>query len=163
MTIKTEKLNKDDKNQVSEEMLQFVTFLVAEENYGVSVHKVQSINEMLEITYVPHSSSYMEGVINLRGSVVPVINMRKKFGIPVKEYDLFTVILIVEVKERLIGMIVDSVSDVVSIPASSIQKDIQFSTKVNVDSIEGIGKLEDELIIILNVDHFLDDAKELET
>ncbi|MFA5519950.1 MAG: chemotaxis protein CheW, partial [Spirochaetota bacterium] len=151
MTIKTEKLNKDDKTQVVEEMLQFVTFLVAEENYGVSVHSVQSINEMLEITYVPHSSSYMEGVINLRGSVVPVINMRKKFNLPVKEYDLFTVILIVEVKERLIGMIVDSVSDVVSIPASSIQKDIQFSTKVNVESIEGIGKLEDELIIILNV------------
>ncbi len=163
MTTKTEKLNKDDKTQVAEEMLQFVTFLVAEENYGVSVHNVQSINEMLEITYVPHSSSYMEGVINLRGSVVPVINMRKKFNIPVKEYDLFTVILIVEVKERLIGMIVDSVSDVVSIPASSIQKDIQFSTKVNVESIEGIGKLEDELIIILNVEHFLDDAKELET
>ncbi len=163
MTIKTEKLNKDDKTQVVEEMLQFVTFLVAEENYGVSVHSVQSINEMLEITYVPHSSSYMEGVINLRGSVVPVINMRKKFNLPVKEYDLFTVILIVEVKERLIGMIVDSVSDVVSIPASSIQKDIQFSTKVNVESIEGIGKLEDELIIILNVEHFLDDARELDT
>jgi purine-binding chemotaxis protein CheW len=162
MTIKTERTNRQDNSQAAEEMLQFVTFLIAGETYGVSVHKVQSINEMLEITYVPHSSSYMEGVINLRGSVVPVINMRKKFNISVKEYDLFTVILIVEVKDRLVGMIVDSVSDVVSIPVSGIQKDIQFSAKVDADSIEGIGKLEDDLIIILNVEHFFDDAKELE-
>jgi purine-binding chemotaxis protein CheW len=88
--------------------------------------------------------------------------MRKKFKLPVKEYDLFTVILIVEVKERLVGMIVDSVSDVISIPVSDIQKDMQFSAKVDTDSIEGIGKLEEDLIIILNVEHFLDDAKELE-
>jgi len=162
MTIKTDAGRNRESGQVTEEMLQFVTFVVAGETYGVSVHKVQSINEMLEITYVPHSSSYIEGVINLRGSVVPVINMRKKFKLPVKEYDLFTVILIVEVKERLVGMIVDSVSDVVSIPASDIQKDMQFSAKVDTDSIEGIGKLEEDLIIILNVEHFLDDAKELE-
>ncbi len=148
--------------QTAEEMLQFVTFLVAEETYGVSVNKVQSINEMLEITYVPHSSSYMEGVINLRGSVVPVINMRKKFNIPVKEYDLFTVILIVEVKERLIGMIVDSVSDVVSIPVSSIQKDIQFSAKVDSASIEGIGQIGDDLVIILGVEHFFDTERIVE-
>jgi purine-binding chemotaxis protein CheW len=142
--------------QSAEEMLQFVTFLVAGETYGVSVHKVQSINEMLEITYVPHSRSYMEGVINLRGSVVPVINMRKKFNIPVKEYDLFTVILIVEVKERLVGMIVDSVSDVVSIPVSGIQKDIQFSAKVDSVSIEGIVQIGDHLVVLLNVENFLD-------
>lgn len=159
MTVKT---NSRDKNQTAEEMLQFVTFLVAGETYGVSVHKVQSINEMLEITHVPHSSAYMEGVINLRGSVVPVINMRKKFNLAVRDYDLFTVILIVEVKDRLVGMIVDSVSDVVSIPVSGVQRDIQFSAKVDVDSIMGIGKLEDDLIIILNVEHFLDDAKEIE-
>ena len=162
MTTNTERTSRHDNSQAAEEMLQFVTFLIAGETYGVSVHKVQSINEMLEITYVPHSSAYMEGVINLRGSVVPVINMRKKFNIPVKEYDLFTVILIVEVKDRLVGMIVDSVSDVVSIPVSAIQKEIQFSAKVDSDSIEGIGRLDEELIIILNVEHFFDDAKELE-
>lgn len=148
--------------QTTEEMLQFVTFIVAEETYGVSVNKVQSINEMLEITYVPHSRSFIEGVINLRGSVVPVINMRKKFNIPVKEYDLFTVILIVEVKERLIGMIADSVSDVVSIPVSKIQKDIQFSAKVDSASIEGIGQIGEDLVVILDVDHFLDTERIVE-
>ena len=142
--------------QTAEELKQYVTFLVGGETYGVSVQKVQSINEMVEITYVPHSRSYIEGVINLRGSVVPVIDMRKKFALPVKEYDQFTVILIVEVKGLLIGMIADSVSDVVSIPVSGIQKDIQFSARVDTASLEGIGQIDEQLIVLLNVDYFLD-------
>jgi len=148
--------NRESDAQTAEELKQYVTFLVAGETYGVSVQKVQSINEMVEITYVPHSRSYIEGVINLRGSVVPVIDMRKKFALPVKEYDQFTVILIVEVKGRLIGMIADSVSDVVSIPVSGIQKDIQFSARVDTASLEGIGQIDDQLIVLLNVDYFLD-------
>lgn len=148
--------SRDNDAQTAEELKQYVTFLVGGETYGVSVQKVQSINEMVEITYVPHSRSYIEGVINLRGSVVPVIDMRKKFALPVKEYDQFTVILIVEVKGLLIGMIADSVSDVVSIPVSGIQKDIQFSARVDTASIEGIGQIDDQLIVLLNVDYFLD-------
>ncbi len=151
--------NRESDAQTAEELVQYVTFLVAGETYGVSVQKVQSINEMVDITYVPHSRSYIEGVINLRGSVVPVINMRKKFALPVKEYDQFTVILIVEVKGRLIGMIADSVSDVVSIPVSGIQKDIQFSARVDTASLEGIGQIDDQLIVLLNVDYFLDTEK----
>ena len=155
--MKAENVIKRDNEALSgDEMQQYVTFLVGGEIYGVSVQKVQSINEMVDITYVPHSRSYIEGVINLRGSVVPVIDMRKKFALPVKEYDQFTVILIVEVKERLIGMIADSVSDVVSIPASGIQKDIQFSARVDTASLEGIGQIDEQLIVLLNVDHFLD-------
>jgi len=155
--MKTDNVNSRESDaQTAEELVQYVTFLVAGETYGVSVQKVQSINEMVDITYVPHSRSYIEGVINLRGSVVPVISMRKKFALPVKEYDQFTVILIVEVKGRLIGMIADSVSDVVSIPVSGIQKDIQFSARVDTASIEGIGQIDDQLIVLLNVDYFLD-------
>ncbi|HPS58757.1 MAG TPA: chemotaxis protein CheW [Spirochaetota bacterium] len=144
----------------TEESSQYVTFLVAGETYGVSVHKVQSINEMLDITHVPHSNFYIEGVINLRGTVIPVVSIRKKYNLPYKEYDLFTVIIIVEVKDRLVGMIVDSVSDVVSIPVSDIQIDINYSVKIDTSSIEGIGKVKDQLIILLNVEHFLDDDKE---
>ncbi len=155
--MKTDNVNSRESDaQTAEELVQYVTFLVAGETYGVSVQKVQSINEMVDITYVPHSRSYIEGVINLRGSVVPVISMRKKFALPVKEYDQFTVILIVEVKGRLIGMIADSVSDVVSIPVSGIQKDIQFSARVDTASIEGIGQIDEQLIVLLNVDYFLD-------
>ncbi len=147
--------NKDNDDQKSEEFRQYVTFVVGDETYGVSVIKVQSINEMVEITHVPKARAFIKGVINLRGSVIPVIDMRKKFFLPDKVYDSFTVILIVEVSERFIGMIVDSVSDVVNIPVSDIQSTINYSAKVDTKSIEGIGRIGDNLIVLLDVDTFL--------
>ncbi|PKL18288.1 MAG: chemotaxis protein CheW [Spirochaetae bacterium HGW-Spirochaetae-5] len=140
----------------NEEVKQYVTFLVGEETYGVSVIKVQSINEMVEITHVPKAQSFIKGVINLRGAVVPVIDMRRKFNLPMKEYDSFTVILIVEVKGRLIGMIADAVSDVVSFPVSDIKTNINFSARVDTSAIEGVGMAGESLIILLDVDTFLD-------
>lgn len=149
--------NNPDKNvEIStEEERQYVTFLVGGETYGVSVIRVQSINEMAEITHVPKALSFIKGVINLRGAVVPVIDMRKKFGLPSRDYDSYTVILIVEVHGRLIGMIVDAVSDVISFPVSSIKKGINYSARVDTSSIEGIGMSGESLIILLDVDAFL--------
>ena len=139
----------------SEEVKQYVTFLVGDETYGVSVMKVQSINEMVEITHVPKALSFIKGVINLRGAVIPVIDMRKKFNLPSKEYDSFTVILIVEVKGQLIGMIVDAVSDVVDFSISDIKTNINYSARVDTSSIEGVGMSGDSLIMLLDVDTFL--------
>jgi len=148
-------INKSVESSRSEEVRQYVTFLVGEETYGVSVIKVQSINEMIEITHVPKAQSFIKGVINLRGAVIPVIDMRKKFNLPAKEYDSFTVILIVEVKGRLIGMIADAVSDVVSFPVSDIKTNINFSARVDTSAIEGVGMAGESLIILLDVDTFL--------
>ena len=153
----------DGQNQDNETLQQYVTFLVAGETYGVSVMKVQSINEMTEITQVPKAFPYVKGVINLRGAVIPVIDMRKKFNIPDKEYDSFTVILIVEVRGRLIGMIVDSVSDVISIPSSDIQKNISYSGKVEKSSMEGVGKIDENLVILLDVDTFFNNESQQES
>lgn len=147
----------------NEEEKQYVTFLVGDETYGVSVIKVQSINEMIEITHVPKALSFIKGVINLRGAVIPVIDMRKKFNLPPKEYDSFTVILIVEVKGRLIGMIADAVSDVVSFPVSDIKTNINFSAKVDTNAIEGVGMAGESLIILLDVDTFLNSENLKET
>lgn len=138
-----------------EEVNQYVTFLVGDETYGVSVMKVQSLNEMIEITHVPKARAFIKGVINLRGSVIPVIDMRRKFSLPPKEYDSFTVILIVEVNERLVGMIVDAVSDVVNIPLSDIQSQINYSARVDTSSIEGIGRIGESLVVLLDVETFL--------
>ena len=134
---------------------QHVTFLIGEETYGVGVLKVQEIIGMTDITHVPNTVHFMEGVINLRGSVVPVVDMRKKFRMKEREYDKYTVIIIVEVKERLIGMIVDSVSDVVNIPVSCIQSTPHFTAKIETDFIKGIGQIDNNLIIILDVDSIL--------
>ena len=90
-----------------EEMEQYVTFTIGEEVYGVEVLKVQEIIGMTQITHVPNSMSFMKGVINLRGSVVPVVDMRLKLQMQEQDYTKFTVILIIEVKGSLVGMIVD--------------------------------------------------------
>ena len=148
-------INKSIESSRNEEVKQYVTFLVGQETNGVSVIKVQSINEMIEITHVPKAQSFIKGVINLRGAVIPVIDMRKKFNLPAKEYDSFTVILIVEVKGRLIGMIADAVSDVVSFPVSDIKTNINFSARVDTSAIEGVGMAGESLIILLDVDTFL--------
>lgn len=134
---------------------QYVTFVIGEENYGVDVLKVQEIIGMTQITHVPNTMNYMKGVINLRGAVVPVVDTRVKFNMEEKEYDAFTVIIIVEVKTRSIGIIVDSVSDVVSIPISGIQDTPHFSAKIETDFISGIGQIEEKLIIILDMDRIL--------
>ena len=148
---------------VTEEENQFVTFNIAKELYGVSVLKVQEIIGMTRITYVPNALNYLKGVINLRGAVVPMIDMRLKFNIEEKEYDNFTVIIIVEVKDRLIGMIIDSVQDVLSIPVTVIQEVPHFSSKIETDFIESIGQKGDELIIILDVERVIsiEELKEL--
>ncbi|MGQ9843926.1 MAG: chemotaxis protein CheW [Spirochaetota bacterium] len=134
---------------------QFVTFIIGNEVFGVEVLKVQEIIGMTHITHVPNTLPYMKGVINLRGSVVPVIDMRKKIGLEEIEYTAFTVIIITEIKGKLIGMIVDSVEDVVAIPVEKIQDAIHFTSQVATDYIKGIGQLDDNLIIILDVDKLL--------
>ena len=145
----------DRKGERAEEENQYVTFVIGEETYGVEVLKVQEIIGMTQITHVPNAMSFMKGVINLRGSVVPVVDMRIKFTMSEREYDAFTVIIIVEVRGRMIGMIVDSVSDVVSIPVKGIQDTPHFSAKIETDFIMGIGQIEEKLVIILAVDRIM--------
>lgn len=153
------RLKKKEEEIIVEEEHQHVTFLIGDETYGVGVGKVKEIIGMAEITHVPNTAHFMEGVINLRGSVVPVVDMRKRFQMEPKKYDAFTVIIIVEVKERLIGMIVDSVSDVINIPVSSIQSTPHFTSKIETDFIEGIGQMGEYLVIILDVDRILSEEE----
>lgn len=134
---------------------QFVTFLIGRETYGVEVMKVQEIIGMIEITTVPNTQSFLQGVINLRGVVVPVVDMRKKFRMEDRGYDKTTVIIIVEVRGRLIGMIVDSVSDVTNIQVAGIQSTPHFRSDVEADFVRGIAQVNESLIIILDVDKIL--------
>ncbi len=140
---------------------QFVTFIIEDEYYGVAILKVQEIVGMTKITAVPNLAHYVRGVINLRGKVVPVVDMRIKFGMEERKYDAVTVILIVEVKGREVGMIVDSVSDVVDIPKDQIQDTPHFHAGIDTNYIYGIGNLNDMLVILLDVNKILS-ADELE-
>lgn len=133
---------------------QYVTFLINNETYGIEVLRVKEIVGMTTITTVPNSEKYLKGVINLRGIVVPVIDLRLKFNIPEKEYDSFTVILIIENRDSLVGVIVDSVSDVISAPGQ-LQDVPNFNVSLDRDVIKGVLNEENNLIIILNPDIML--------
>lgn len=134
-----------------DEILQFVTFHVGNEEYGIDILKVQEINRIVDITPVPNSPHYIEGVMNLRGRVIPVVNLRKMFGLGSKERDNTSRIIVVDVGV-ILGMMVDSVSEVLRIPSNIIDPPPSMTTNISSEHVKGIGKLNDRLLILIDID-----------
>ena len=141
-------LNQDD-------YLQLVTFKVGEEEFSVEILKVQEIIRMFEITRVPRASEFVEGVINLRGKVIPVIDLRRRFGLPALERTERTRIIVVNSSGKVVGLIVDSVSEVLRLDNSTIEPPPDVVGNVEAEYIDGVGKLENRLIVLLNLDKVL--------
>ncbi|MFQ3574333.1 MAG: chemotaxis protein CheW, partial [Thermodesulfovibrionales bacterium] len=139
----------------SEELLQLVTLTLGDEEYAVDILKVQEINRMKEITRVPNAPPYVEGVINLRGKVIPVVNLRSKFGLMEKEKDDRTRIMIMDIQGITMGLIVDSVSEVLRIPESIVEPTPPMASNISSEFIRGIAKLDERLIILLDMDRLL--------
>lgn len=135
--------------------LQIVTFKIGKEEFSVDILKVQEIIRVIEITRVPRSPRFVEGVINLRGKVIPVLDLRKRFGLKSIEKDKDTRIIVVESSGRTVGLIVDSVSEVLRLNASTVEPPPEIVGGVDSEYVEGVGKLEDRLIILLNLDKVL--------
>jgi purine-binding chemotaxis protein CheW len=133
---------------------QYLTFSLADEEYGVDILKVQEIKGYVPTTRIPNSPPEVTGVLNLRGTIVPIIDLRRKFNLPEAAHDQFTVIVVVVVKNHVMGMIVDSVSEVMSIDAGSIQPPPTIGT-VGPNALKGLGKVEDKLIILLDIEAIL--------
>ena len=136
----------------SDELLQLVTFNMDTEEYGVNILKVQEINRMTEIAKVPNAPKYVEGVINLRGRVIPVISLRKRFNFAEKDSDEQSRIIIMDIQGITIGIIVDSVSEVLRIPSNTVDPAPNVATEMDTAFIKGIAKLEDRLIILIDMD-----------
>ncbi len=150
--------NVNNKEEVrnDDEIIQLVSFRLGEEEYGIDILHVQEINRIMEITHVPKCAYFVEGVVNLRGKVIPVLDLRKRFGLPVKENDKETRIIVVEIAGKTIGLIVDSVDEVLRLPVSTIDPTPPMvSTSIDAQCINGVGKLEDRLIIIIDIEKFL--------
>lgn len=135
----------------SEQLLQLVSFTLGSEEYGVDILQVQEINRMTQITNVPQAPEYVEGVINLRGKVVPIVDLRKRLNLETKEYDKNTRIVVVDIEGTVLGLIVDAVSEVLRITASSIEPAPDIVTGINAEFIKGVVKLEDRLLIFLDL------------
>lgn len=138
-----------------DELLQLVTFSIGEEEFGVNILKVQEINRTMEITKVPRSPEFVEGVINLRGKVIPIIDLRRRFGLSSKPEDKDTRIIVIEINSVIVGFVVDAVSEVLRIPASTVEPPPPVVAGVESDYISGVGQLKDRLLIMLDLDKLL--------
>ena len=134
---------------------QLVIFDLGGENYGLDISTVEGIIKMQSITKMPQAPTFVEGVTNLRGMVVPVIDLRKRFGLPKKEETKEARIVVVYLGKSKVGMIVDGVSEVLRIPEESIEPTPPMVTNVDTAFIRGIAKLENHLVTLLNLDKVL--------
>ena len=147
--------NTEKVGSVSTELLQLVSFKIGNEEFGVDILNVQEINKMTQITKVPNSPVFVEGVINLRGRVIPVIDLRMRLGLTKKEHDKDTRIIVVEIERRTIGFIVDAVSEVLRIPANVTEAPPELVSGINSEFIKSVGKLEDRLLILIDLNKIL--------
>ncbi len=144
-----------EKKDVSRYDGQFLTFVLSEEEYGVEILKVREIMGIMEITPVPQTPDYMKGVINLRGRVIPIIDLRLKFAMPEVERTKETCIIVAEVGATQVGVIVDSVSEVMDIKGEDIEDSPNFGQEINTNFIMGLGKGKDKIIILLDIEKVL--------
>jgi purine-binding chemotaxis protein CheW len=132
-------------------ILQLVTFRLDNEEFGVDILKVQEINKMINITKIPNAPTFVEGVINLRGKIIPIVDLRKRLGFAGKGFDKSTRIIVVELDGMVLGFIVDSVSEVLRISESTVEPPPALVAGIESDYIEGVGKLENRLLILLEL------------
>ncbi len=137
---------------------QFLTFQLGEELYGVDILRVQEIKGYTTVTKIPNTPPHIKGVLNLRGTIVPIVELRTKFGLPTIEYTMFTVIIVVVVRQKVMGLVVDAVSDVLNIDKKDIQPPPQFGAKVDVGFLNGIGKSGEKLVALLDMDRLLSEG-----
>ena len=134
--------------------LQLVSFRLAEEEYAFDILTVREVNRMMEITHVPRAPGFIEGVVNLRGNVIPVIDLRKRFGLPEREPDKSTRIVVCDVDSRVVGFIVDTVTEVLRIHADTVEPPGDIAG-IDAEYIRGVGKIEERLLILLDVSRVL--------
>ncbi len=137
----------------------YLTFSLAEEEYGIGILKIKEIIGMMPITPVPQTPDHVKGVINLRGKVIPVVDLRLRFGMESIEYDERTCIIVVEITGQAgtvqIGIVVDSVSEVLNIKGEDVEETPTFGSKLNTDYILGMAKMEGGVKILLDIDKVL--------
>lgn len=148
-----------EQKQESSEILQLVSFKIGNEEFGVNILKVQEINRMMQITKVPNAPEFVDGVINLRGRIIPIIDLRIRLGMAKKEQDKSTRIVVVELDGKTVGFIVDEVSEVLRIPTNITEPPPPMVAGINADYITAVGKLEDRLLILLDMEKILSDTE----
>ncbi|MEC8328035.1 MAG: chemotaxis protein CheW [Pseudomonadota bacterium] len=161
--IANDLLESNEENQ-EENICQFLTFMMADEEYGVDILTVQEIRGWEEITQIPNSPSYVKGAINLRGTIVPIIDLRARFGLPQVPYSSVTVVIVVKVDlesgDKIMGLVVDAVSDVYSISESDARDVPDVTNTENTEFVHGLVNVGEKMVVLLDLKRVLSLAKE---
>jgi len=142
----------------ADEILQIVTFQVGNETFGLNILKVHEIIRFQALTRVPNLPDYVEGVLNLRGKIIPVVGLRQRMGLEHQEPNATTKIVVASVKNEVLGFLVDSVSEVLRISSSTVEPTPRFR-EVRQKYVSGVGKLDDRLLLLLDLDELLSDEE----
>jgi purine-binding chemotaxis protein CheW len=144
-------VKEEKKQQLSGEMIQVVSFRLGSEEYGVDIAQVQEIIRLVEVTHVPRAPKFMEGVINLRGQLIPIIDLRTRFGMQRITATKSTRIVVTEIGSKRVGIVVDSVSEVLNLPVENVEDAPEMIAGVGTEYIQGVGKMDERLIIMLDL------------
>ncbi|MFP4154222.1 MAG: chemotaxis protein CheW [Halothiobacillaceae bacterium] len=134
---------------------EFLTFSLGEEEYGIDIHKVQEIRGYETVTRIANSPDFIKGVINLRGVIVPILDMRIRFNLSSAEYNDTTVVIMLNLADRVIGMVVDSVSDVIMLKSEQIKPPPEFGSVIDTRYVTGMGTIDDRMLILVDIERLL--------
>lgn len=135
---------------------EFLAFTLGQEEYGIDLRNVQELRGYETVTQLANTPAYLKGVLNLRGTIVPIVDMRIKFDLGEPVYDQFTVVIVLNVRGRIMGIVVDGVSDVVALAADQLRPPPQMGAAVATDHLLGLGMLDDRMLILLDIDRLMD-------
>jgi purine-binding chemotaxis protein CheW len=157
--IENQEIKAVSAEQHSNDILQFLSFTLGNEEYGVNILRVQEIRSWEPVSRIPNVPSYEKGVVNLRGAIVPIIDLRERFNLSYAEYTSLTVVVVLQAefkgKSRTMGVVVDAVSDVVDVDKETIQRAPDFGTKVNTLFINGLASVNERMVMLLDVEKLL--------
>ncbi len=137
---------------------EFLAFKLGKEEYGIDILKVQEIRGYEAVTRIANSPEFIKGVVNLRGIIVPIIDMRIKFNLGEPTYDQFTVVIILNISGRVVGMVVDSVSDVITLTQEQMKPAPDIGTTFESDHLMGLGTIDERMLILVNIDKLMSSA-----
>ena len=136
-------------------VLEALAFKLGNEEYGIKILKVQEIRGYESVTRIASAPEHVKGVVNLRGTIVPIVDMRIKFKLGEPTYNQFTVVIILNIQDRVVGMVVDSVSDVISLTADQIKPAPDMGGALNTDYVVGLGTVDERMIILVDIDRLM--------
>jgi len=137
---------------------EFLTFRLGAEEYGIDILKVQEIRGYDAVTAIANAPAFIKGVINLRGIIVPIVDLRIKFGVGSAHYDQFTVVIILNIGKRVVGVVVDSVSDVLTLTSQQVKAAPEFATTLNTEYITGLGTVDERMLILVDIERLMSSA-----